>query len=193
VGARPCNRRANLPAPRGRGRVVREHFAEEQPYLKALPTMPFSAVLTLDRLIARDGMVSVGGNLYSVPDSSLQSPLGPPGRVPGSGYALELRQRANHMKNQPPLRGRRVEGFGQAAKPDTLTRSASTVLINYFIDRARLIELPHDQRVAAARELERSCKAGRSVNRTGHLLGENLGAPSFGQRDALQGKVLVYG
>ena len=32
--------------------------------------------------------------------------------------ALELRQRTKHMKNEPPLRSRRVEGFGQAAKPD---------------------------------------------------------------------------
>jgi hypothetical protein len=30
--------------------------------------------------------------------------------------ALEFRQRTKHVKNQPPLRGRRVEGFGQAAK-----------------------------------------------------------------------------
>jgi hypothetical protein len=33
--------------------------------------------------------------------------------------ALEFRQCAEHVKNQPPLRGRRVERFGQAAKPDT--------------------------------------------------------------------------
>src|SRR5689334_20347535 len=33
--------------------------------------------------------------------------------------ALEFRQRAKHVKNQPPLRSRRVESFGQAAKPDT--------------------------------------------------------------------------
>ncbi len=52
------------------GRIVREHFAEEQPYLKALPATPFTVVLTLDRRITRDGMVSVGGNLYSVPDST---------------------------------------------------------------------------------------------------------------------------
>jgi transposase len=50
------------------GRIVLEHFAEEQPYLKALPTMPFNVVLTLDRRVTREGMVSVGGNLYSVPD-----------------------------------------------------------------------------------------------------------------------------
>jgi len=45
-----------------------EHFAEEKPYLKALPAMPFTVVLTLDRRVTREGMVSVGGNLYSVPD-----------------------------------------------------------------------------------------------------------------------------
>jgi hypothetical protein len=49
-------------------RIVREHFAEEKPYLKALPAMPFSVVLTLDPRITRDGMVSVGGNFNSVPD-----------------------------------------------------------------------------------------------------------------------------
>jgi transposase len=52
------------------GRIVREHFAEEQPYLKALPAMPFAVVLTLDRRVTHEGMVSVGGNLYSVPDST---------------------------------------------------------------------------------------------------------------------------
>src|SRR5205814_4337996 len=46
------------------------HFAEEKPYLKALPAMPFTVVLAFDRRITRDGMVSVGGNLYSVPDST---------------------------------------------------------------------------------------------------------------------------
>jgi hypothetical protein len=33
--------------------------------------------------------------------------------------ALEFGERAKHMKNQSPLRSRRVESFGQAAKPDT--------------------------------------------------------------------------
>jgi transposase len=50
------------------GRIVLEHFAEEKPYLKALPALPFNLVLTLDRRVTREGMVSVGGNLYSVPD-----------------------------------------------------------------------------------------------------------------------------
>ena len=50
------------------GRIVLEHFAEENPCLKALPAMSFNVVLTLDRRVSREGMVSVGGNLYSVPD-----------------------------------------------------------------------------------------------------------------------------
>lgn len=49
-------------------RVVAEHFAEERPSLKPLPPAPFNAVLGLERRVTRDGMVSVGGNFYSVPD-----------------------------------------------------------------------------------------------------------------------------
>lgn len=51
-------------------RVVSEHFADERPHLKPLPAGPFQAVLRLDRRVTRDGMVSVGGNLYSVPDGT---------------------------------------------------------------------------------------------------------------------------
>jgi transposase len=52
------------------GQVVNQAFAEEQPHLKALPLAPYRTVLRLERRITRDGMVSVGGNLYSVPDST---------------------------------------------------------------------------------------------------------------------------
>jgi transposase len=51
-------------------RVVNEAFAEERPHLKPLPLAPFRAVLRLERRISRDGMVSVGGNFYSVPDAT---------------------------------------------------------------------------------------------------------------------------
>ena len=51
-------------------RVVNEAFAEEQPHLRPLPLVPFRAVLRLERRISREGMVSVGGNLYSVPDAT---------------------------------------------------------------------------------------------------------------------------
>ena len=51
-------------------RVVNETFAEERPHLKPLPLAPFRAVLRLERRISREGMVSVGGNFYSVPDAT---------------------------------------------------------------------------------------------------------------------------
>jgi len=51
-------------------RIVTEAFAEEQPALQPLPTVPFNAVLSLQRRVSRDGMVCVQGNAYSVPDTA---------------------------------------------------------------------------------------------------------------------------
>ena len=56
-------------------RVVAEHFAEERPSLQPLPAGPFQAVLRLERRITKDGMVSVGGNLYSVPNTTRRRPV----------------------------------------------------------------------------------------------------------------------
>jgi len=52
------------------GRIVAEAFAEEQPVLTPLPAIPFRALLKLERRITKDGMVSLDGNLYSVPDGT---------------------------------------------------------------------------------------------------------------------------
>jgi hypothetical protein len=38
--------------------------------LRPLPLAPFRSVLKLERRISREGMVSVGGNFYSVPDAT---------------------------------------------------------------------------------------------------------------------------
>ena len=51
-------------------RVVNEAFAEEKPALKPLPLAPYRTVLKLERRVSHEGMVSVGGNLYSVPDTT---------------------------------------------------------------------------------------------------------------------------
>jgi transposase len=51
-------------------RVVAEAFAEEKPHLVALPLAPFRSVLKLERRVSHEGMVSVGNNLYSVPDTT---------------------------------------------------------------------------------------------------------------------------
>jgi transposase len=57
------------------GRIVAEHFAEERTALRQLPAGPLDAVLGLERRISREGMVSVGGNLYSVPDGTRRRPV----------------------------------------------------------------------------------------------------------------------
>jgi transposase len=49
-------------------RVVAEAFAAEQPDLQSLPAMPFDALLKLERRVSHEGLVSIGGNYYSVPD-----------------------------------------------------------------------------------------------------------------------------
>jgi transposase len=51
-------------------RVVNEAFAEEKPHLNTLPLAPFRSVLKLERRVSHEGMVSVAGNLYSVPDAT---------------------------------------------------------------------------------------------------------------------------
>jgi transposase len=51
-------------------RVVNEAFAEERIALKSLPLAPYQAVLKLERRASHEGMISVGGNLYSVPDTT---------------------------------------------------------------------------------------------------------------------------
>jgi hypothetical protein len=49
-------------------RYVNEAFAEEK--LQPLPVVPFRAVLKLERRVSHEGIFSVGGNLYSVPDTT---------------------------------------------------------------------------------------------------------------------------
>ena len=51
-------------------RVVYEAFAEEKSTLQALPLAPYQAVLRLERRVSHEGLVCVGGNLYSVPDTT---------------------------------------------------------------------------------------------------------------------------
>lgn len=49
-------------------RIVSDAYAAERPELQPLPGMPFDALLKLERRVSHDGLVSIGGNYYSVPD-----------------------------------------------------------------------------------------------------------------------------
>lgn len=50
-------------------RIVSAAHAEELAHLIPLPAAPYSAPLAIERRVSHEGMVSVGGNLYSVPDA----------------------------------------------------------------------------------------------------------------------------
>ena len=105
--------------------------------------------------------------------------------------ALEFRQGAKHMKNSPTLRGRRVEGFGQAAKTDAFHPQALDGF-DQLLHRARqAVELPHNQRGAAAREFQRVAQGWSIRHRARQLLGENPPASRFGERLSPQGKIPV--
>ena len=83
-------------------RVVAEHFAEEGPKLQPLPAGPFSAVLRLERRISRDGMVSVGGNLYSVPNTARRRPV----EVHSTAAEVRILEEGNIIAVHPVLDGR---------------------------------------------------------------------------------------
>ena len=52
------------------GRIIHDAYREEQASLRLLPAGRFNDVLSMERRVTRDGMVSVDGNLYSVPDGA---------------------------------------------------------------------------------------------------------------------------
>ncbi len=64
-----CEDFANARVHATTNRVVKEAFREEQPALIPLPAHPYDAVLLVERRVTHEGMVSVAGNLYSVPDT----------------------------------------------------------------------------------------------------------------------------
>ena len=102
-------------------RGVSEAFAEERPVLKPLPAGPYRAVLKLERRVSHEGMVSVGGNLYSVPDATRRRVLEvhscadeirifEAGRLIAVHAVLEGRHRrvvaAGHRRLPPPANSR---------------------------------------------------------------------------------------
>ena len=96
-------------------RVVCEHFADEQPHLKPLPAGPFQAVLRLDRRVTRDGMVSVGGNPYSVTDGTRRR-------------AVEVQTLAHEVRILDATAGRlNVTNFAVFTSPALVVASSRTV------------------------------------------------------------------
>jgi transposase len=84
------------------GRIVIEHFADERPSLKPLPVGPFNAVLRLERRISHEGMISIGGNLYSVPDGTRRRPV----EVQVTAAEVQILEDGRLIAAHPVLEGR---------------------------------------------------------------------------------------
>ena len=84
------------------GRVVHEAFAEERPILRPLPLAPYRAVLKLERRVSHEGMASVGGNLYSVPDTTRRRTLD----VHVLADEVRLFEAGILVARHPPIEGR---------------------------------------------------------------------------------------
>ena len=103
-------------------RVVAEHFAEERPKLQPLPAGSFQTVLRLERRITRDGMVSVDGNLYSVPDTARQRVV----EVHSTADEVRILEAGQVIAAHPVLEGRgqrRVIAGHRLALPPRTSRT----------------------------------------------------------------------
>ena len=118
--------RATLANPRTHattGRVVDEAFADERPRLVPLPAVAYSAPLTVERRISRDGMVSVAGNLYSVPDATRRRVV----EVQNHPGQVRIFEDGALIAAHPVLEGRnrrRLDPSHRTAPPDPRDRLA---------------------------------------------------------------------
>ena len=89
----------------------------------ALPAGPFQAVLRLERRITRDGMISVGGNLYSVPDGARRRM----GEVQASAGEVRILEQDQVIARHPVLdgRGQRHIVAGHRSLPPPANRAFS--------------------------------------------------------------------
>lgn len=84
-------------------RVVAQHFIEEKPALQALPAGVFNGLIRLERRVSHDGLVSVGGNYYSVPDRARRRTL----EIHTLAHEVRIYEDAVLLAVHPVLEGRR--------------------------------------------------------------------------------------
>jgi transposase len=84
-------------------RVVSQHFSEERPALQILPAGMFNGVIRLERRVSHEGLVSVGGNYYSVPDRARRRTLD----VHTLAHEIRIYEDEELLAIHPVLEGRR--------------------------------------------------------------------------------------
>lgn len=110
-------------------RIVQDHFRDEQLSLQSLPAGIFNDVLSSERRVTRDGMVSVDGNLYSIPNGLRLSTV----QVERTATTLHLIHEGQQLAVHPLLTGRGkrqvLEGHRARVKPrrDAQTANATPI------------------------------------------------------------------
>jgi transposase len=99
-------------------RIVSEAFAAEQPELQSLPAFPFDALLKLERRVSHDGLVSVGGNYYSVPDRTRRVV-----EVHQLPDQIRILDEGRLVATHPVLEGRRQNRVDPAHRQGAVTRA----------------------------------------------------------------------
>jgi transposase len=116
-------------------RVVNEAFAEEKPALRPPPLAPYRAVLKLERRVSHEGMVSVGGNLYSVPDTTRRRVL----EVHVLADEVRIHEAGELVATHAPLDGRgrkRVDpAHRKAGSPPARRHDGEPVIVRPAGDR----------------------------------------------------------
>jgi len=84
-------------------RVIAQHFSEEQPSLQPLPAGVFNGVIRLERRVSHEGLVSVGGNYYSVPDRTRRRTL----EVHSLAHEIRIYENGELLAVHAVLEGRR--------------------------------------------------------------------------------------
>ena len=108
------------------GLIVDEAFAQEQPTLKPLPAIPYNAVLTVERRVSHEGMVSVAGNYYSVPDTTRRRTV----EVQNHPTELRIYEDGELVATHPVLDGRnqrRVDPRHRKAPPSSFIAKPAPV------------------------------------------------------------------
>lgn len=107
------------------GRIVVDHLDEERASLQRLPAGRFDAVLRLERRVSHEGMVSVGGNLYSVPDGTRKRVL----EVETTATEVRIHEGRHLLAVHALLHGRRqrslLPGHRQARRTTPARRPSS--------------------------------------------------------------------
>ena len=84
------------------GQVVHDAFEAERPALQPLPAGPFPDILSCERRVTQDGMVSIDGNLYSVPDTNRKRQV----EVQRSATEVRIIEEGQCVARHPRLTGR---------------------------------------------------------------------------------------